>query len=113
MDEKEYFEVLMKKWELVWPRPLPREPIYPFGRVPIFEYLRRRARRRPEKNALIYYGSSMSYGLLDELSERFAFFLASHGFGKGDVVALQLPNCPSLFVTYFGTLKAGCTCALM
>jgi len=113
LDESGYFEVLMKKWELNWPRPLPREPIYPYGQIPLFEYLRKRANDYPEKTALIYYGSRMSYGLLDELSERFAFFLTRQGFGKGDVVAIQLPNCPQFYVTYFGALKAGCICALI
>jgi len=113
LDENSYFEALMRKWELKWPRSLPKEPVYPYGQIPVFDYLRRRAHVHPEKTALIYYGSSLSYGLLDELSERFAFFLNRQGLGKGDVVALQLPNCPQFHITYFGTLKAGCTCALI
>ncbi|MBS7287471.1 MAG: AMP-binding protein [Candidatus Freyarchaeota archaeon] len=113
MDENSYFEALREKWERKWPRSLPKEPIYPYGQIPIFEYLRRRSRSHPERTAIIYYGSKLSYGLLDELSERFAFFLTKQGLGKGDVVAVQLPNCPQLLISYFGVLKAGCVCALI
>jgi acyl-CoA synthetase (AMP-forming)/AMP-acid ligase II/thioesterase domain-containing protein/acyl carrier protein len=40
-------------------------------------------------------GDAVTYGQLDELTEGFARWLAQHGIGGADVVALALPNGPA------------------
>ena len=112
-EEERYLKILLEKWRENWPLPLPVEEVYPHGKVPISEYLRRWARDHPERDAVIFYGSRITYNELNELSDRFACFLKELGVRKGDVVALHLPNCPQLLITYFGSLKAGCIAALM
>ncbi|MDP8003144.1 MAG: AMP-binding protein [Caldisphaera sp.] len=106
--EEEYFEILKSKWNKVWPHPsLPKEVLYPLGKIPIHEYLESFAMRQPSKAFLIYYGKRITYKEIDELSNKLANYLIANGFRKGDKVALVLPNIPSFYIGYFGTFKAG------
>ncbi len=112
--ESLYFEQLEACWRRVWPHPsLPERPVKPFGDLPICHYVTEYARRRPERDCLIYYGRRLSYREVDELSNRFANFLLDMGLKKGDRVALMLPNCPQFYIGYLGTLKAGGVCVLL
>ena len=53
---------------------------------------------------------SMSYRELDELSRNFAAYLQNElGLGKGERVAIMLPNLLQYPVALFGTLRAGLT----
>lgn len=62
MQEEVYFEMLQQKWENAWPHPsLPREPVYPFGRIPLHCYLETFAEKQPEKEYLIFYGTRITY----------------------------------------------------
>ncbi len=69
--------------------------------------LRESARRAPAKTAVILGEIKLSYGQLDELSDRVAANLAAAGLKPGDRVGLQLPNIPRFVIAYFGILKAG------
>ena len=69
--------------------------------------LRESARRSPGKTAVILGETTLSYGQLDELSDRVAVNLAASGLAPGDRVGLQLPNIPQFIIAYFGILKAG------
>jgi long-chain acyl-CoA synthetase len=51
--------------------------------------------------------SRFTYRQLDEASSQFAAALHGLGIGKGDRVALMLPNIPQYVIAYYGTLKAG------
>ncbi|MGL4651463.1 MAG: AMP-binding protein, partial [Caldilineaceae bacterium] len=53
--------------------------------------------------------SRLTYRELDTQSSRFAAALQGIGVKKGDRVAIMLPNCPQVLVSYFGILKAGAT----
>ena len=50
----------------------------------------------------------MTWREFDEKANRFANFLLSRGFGKGDKIAILLMNCLEWLPIYFGVLKAGC-----
>ncbi|MDY6821335.1 MAG: AMP-binding protein [Deferribacterota bacterium] len=113
MEECEYINQLNEKWTKIWPHPsLPKEPKYPFGKIPIHKYLEKYAEIEPSRTYLIYYGRKISYGEIDNLSDRFANYLTSTGFAR-DRVALLLPNIPQFYIAYFGTLKVGGVCALL
>lgn len=90
-----------------WPAAIPREPVYPFGQIPLSAYLRRWAQLQPEKAAVIFYGRSISYAQLDSWSDRCAALLASHGVRQGDRVAVMLANCPQYHIVFFAILKLG------
>src|SRR5260370_27037126 len=50
---------------------------------------------------------TFSYAQVDEISGRVATSLRALGLGRGEKVAVQLPNLPQFLFTYFGILKAG------
>ena len=54
------------------------------------------------------YRVEMTWKEFDEKANRFANFLISRGYGKGDKVAILLMNCLEWLPIYFGVLKAGC-----
>jgi acyl-CoA synthetase (AMP-forming)/AMP-acid ligase II len=87
---------------------IPLEPIYPLGVIPIHKYLAIRAVENPNKTALIYYGTRITYKELNDLSNKFANYLINElKIPKGSGVGIVLPNCPDFYITYYGALKAG------
>lgn len=69
--------------------------------------LEERARAYPDHPALIFKGKRMSYGDYNQAVDRFAAALQDLGVGKGDRVAIHLPNCPQFPIAYYGALRAG------
>ncbi|WP_156425244.1 non-ribosomal peptide synthetase, partial [Mycobacterium sp. GA-1285] len=63
--------------------------------------------RCPEAVALSFEGRSMSYGELDEASNRLAHLLAGRGVGPGERVALLLPRSVEAIVAILAVLKIG------
>ena len=55
----------------------------------------------------------VSFSALDQLSNRFANWLAEAGIGEGDIIAVQLPNCLEAVVIAIGANKAGVAVAPM
>jgi len=108
MNERDYLSKLEALWDKNRPSDLPPEPHYPLGEVPLTEYLRHWAREAPDRPCVIFYGAELTFGQLDDLSDRFASFLAEKGLAKGDRVAVLLPNCPQFLIAFFGILKLGC-----
>jgi len=62
--------------------------------------IERRAQDTPSGIALLHGGERMSFLQLRERAARLAAGLAALGIGKGDVVAMQLPNIPEFVVTH-------------
>jgi len=66
------------------------------------------ARRYPERVAIAYYGSTLSYRELDREVSALAGYLQSHcGLAKGDRVALYLQNSPQFVIAFCAVLRAG------
>ena len=61
-----------------------------------------------ESSADEAYRTEITWGEFNEQANRFANFLLSRGFKKGDKVAILMMNCLEWLPTYFGVLKAGC-----
>ncbi|BBO86205.1 long-chain fatty acid--CoA ligase [Desulfosarcina ovata subsp. sediminis] len=61
----------------------------------------------PEKAAIIFEGRNISYGELNSQATRLASTMTKQGVGKGDRVALYLPNVPEFIICYIATLKIG------
>lgn len=61
-----------------------------------------------DNTAIIYGGDLISYGRLEDCVARTAAMLRHKGVGRGDVVAIVLPNCPEFIYVVFGAwmLKA-------
>jgi long-chain acyl-CoA synthetase len=104
-EEADYLATLHDLWDKAWPEGTPRKPQYPHGEIPLTEYLRAWAKTRPDHPAVIFYGHVTTYAELDAQSDRFAALLMQKGVGKGDRVAVFLPNCPQFHIVFFGILK--------
>lgn len=65
------------------------------------------ARLAPQKEAFVWNDIRMTYGQLDELSNKVANALVEMGIGYGDKVALNCPNLPYFPIVYYGIMKAG------
>jgi long-chain acyl-CoA synthetase len=75
--------------------------------VPLPEFLRRAANRVPDRPAIRFRGTSVSFASLEEAVTRFANSLRALGLEPGDRVGLLLPNCPQMVVATYGALRAG------
>jgi long-chain acyl-CoA synthetase len=64
----------------------------------------------PERPAYSSFGTHLTYAQLDRLSTAFAAFLATEwNLGKGDRLAIMMPNLLQYPIALFGALRAGLT----
>lgn len=71
------------------------------------EITRKTFEELPEKLALAFYGTEITYGELDKLSNEFAHMLIENGMKKGDVLGINTANIPEYVIGILGALKAG------
>ncbi len=95
----------------IWHRHVPKGQSvslnYPITSVDVV--LRTAAHDFPERTALVYLGAEVTFSELWDYSRRFSRALAEMGVGRGDVVAIQLTNCPQFAIAYYGILLSGAT----
>lgn len=96
---------MQRSWISQYDSGVPATIDYPDWTVP--DLLRGSAARFPDSSALLFYGKTISFGELDDLTTRFALALRALGVSHGDRVALMLPNIPQAVIGYYGVLKAG------
>ncbi|PIE47637.1 MAG: long-chain fatty acid--CoA ligase [Gammaproteobacteria bacterium] len=65
--------------------------------------------RYPNRVAFECMGASITYRELDTYSRQMAAYIQSLGLGKGDKIALMMPNVLQYPITMIGILRAGCT----
>lgn len=87
-----------------WPDGVPRTFTLP--RTPLTYNLEVSAVRYPEKTAISYYGSRLSYGRLKSEAEALAGYLQQCGVKKGDRVLLYMQNSPQFIIAYYAVLRA-------
>ncbi len=66
----------------------------------------------PDREAVRFQNTRMTYAVLRERAERFAAALRRNGVRPGDRVALMLPNLPQTVVAFWGVMKAGATAVM-
>jgi amino acid adenylation domain-containing protein len=66
------------------------------------------AERRPEQTAIVYRQERLSYGELEETSNRLAHLLKEAGCKRGDRVGFLIPKTPAAIGAILGILKADC-----
>jgi len=96
---------LQKPWFKFWPEVVPKHIKYP--EVPLFEFLKKTARKYPDNTAIVYFDKEITYKELDSATDKFATALSDLGVKKGDKIALFLPNVPQFVISYYGTIKIG------
>ncbi|WP_374256281.1 acyl-CoA synthetase [Aquabacterium sp.] len=70
-------------------------------------FLTRTARIYPNRVAIIYGDLRQTWADTDARCRRLASALIKHGVGKGDTVAVMLPNVPAMFEAHFGVPMTG------
>jgi long-chain acyl-CoA synthetase len=73
------------------------------------ELLEGSAERYPEREALVFADTRLSYAQVNGAANQVANLLVERGIRQGDKVALSCPNLPYFTIVYFGILKAGAT----
>ena len=71
------------------------------------------AARYPDNIALVSDGESLTYAEMNGRSNRYARWAMAQGLGKGDAIALLMPNRAEYLCAWFGFAKAGCITALL
>ena len=79
----------------------------PYPERTLLEFLDDAVAQRPGAPALLFKGSTMSWGELATRSDACASALAALGVRAGDRVAVVLPNCPQFFIVELATWKLG------
>jgi long-chain acyl-CoA synthetase len=78
-----------------------------YPRLAAHELLGIPANAFPDKAALTFYGTEMTFWELREQVLRMANALGRLGVRKGDRVGLHLPNCPQYPIAYYAALSLG------
>ncbi len=73
----------------------------------LYDLFRNAVEEHRGKTALTFYGTEFAFERLHALVEKMAASLAAAGVGKGDRVALMLPNCPQYVISFFATVRLG------
>ena len=87
-----------------WPKRLPHSITPPA--TSLWDNLETSARRYPNKAALVFFGTVLTYAQLLQKAERLAQCLRGLGVEKGDRVMLCMQNCPQLVIAHFAILRA-------
>jgi fatty-acyl-CoA synthase len=67
----------------------------------------------PDKTAFVFEGVDLTYRQFEERANRVANWAMSQELKSGDVVALDLENCPDFAAVWFGLSKIGVATALI
>jgi len=76
-------------------------------RVAVHELIQIPANTYPDKAALNFFGTEITFLELRGLVMRFANALGSLGVQKGERVGIHLPNCPQYPIAYYAALSLG------
>ncbi len=76
-------------------------------RFPIHELIQIPANAYPDKAALTFYGTEMTFWELRQQILRMANALGALGVQKGERVGIHLPNCPQYLIAYYAVLSLG------
>jgi acyl-CoA synthetase (AMP-forming)/AMP-acid ligase II len=95
-----------KPWVKNYDRNVP--PALKYEEMTFAEKFREVVDKYPDKTAIIYMGSKLTYRELDELSNQLASYFIKLGLRPNDVVGLHMPNVPAHYISIIAVQKAGC-----
>ena len=87
-----------------WPQRLPHSITVPA--TSLWHNLATSAARFPDKAALVFFGSVITYREFAAQVDRLAGTLHALGVRRGDRVVLDMQNCPQLVISHFAILRA-------
>ncbi len=79
----------------------------PYPSRTLVDYLADAALERTDRPAILFKGSTITWGALERLSDACACAFDALGIRRGDRIALLLPNCPQFLIAQFGAWKLG------
>ena len=88
-----------------WPKRVPHS--IPLPETTLWHNLETSAQRYPHKPAVVFLGTTLTYGELKDRVLRVATYLHGLGVAQGDRVVLCMQNCPQLIITHFAILRLG------
>ena len=102
-----------KPWLTHYDEGMPTSIDYP--RIPLDRLLTDTTAKHPEHAAILFgamvgsrlMDAKLTYRQLDDAVNRFAAGLQAMGVGKGDRVAIMLPNCPQFVIAAYATWRIG------
>ena len=94
-----------RPWQRHYDHSVPLTIRYP--RIPLHELLSIPANSYPDKPALNFYGTEMTFWELRHFVLRMANALGNLGVRKGDRVGMNLPNCPQYLIANYAALFLG------
>ena len=94
-----------KPWLKFYEPHVPEHIAYPETTLPAI--LADMADKYPQHPAIIYKDRLLSFREFNAAVDRFAAALQGLGVGKGDRVAIHLPNCPQFPIAFYATLRIG------
>jgi len=71
------------------------------------QMLEESTKRFPDNIAFIHEKCRMNYTELNMAANALAHYFRGLGIGKGDKIAIMLPNCPEFIISYFAAQKLG------
>ena len=74
----------------------------------IVSLFKKQVELRPDKVAVVYQDKKYTYREVDTISNYIAYYLASKGLGREDVVAILIPRSEWMAIASLGVMKAGC-----
>ena len=83
------------------------QPTIRYPRLPLHELLAIPTNSFPDKAALNFYGTEITFSQLHERVLRMANALGALGVKKGDRVGMHLPNCPQFVIANYAILMLG------
>jgi long-chain acyl-CoA synthetase len=95
-----------KPWLKHYDSHVPEKLNYPWTSV--IDMFRKSFREVPDKAAIIYMDTVITFSELDKWSNKFANLLLEKGVKPGDVVGLNMPNIPAYLISFVGAQKVGC-----
>jgi long-chain acyl-CoA synthetase len=75
--------------------------------ITLGKQLERNAKSLPEKTAIVFHDTKLTYRQLNEAVNRIATGLMRRGMNKGDRIGLMLPRTPELVIGFLAAAKAG------
>ena len=96
----------VKPWLKFYDPHVPEKLDYPQKLYP--EMFQEAVEKDPDKVAVHYAGTSITFAEMDRMSNSLANFLKAMDVQPGEVVGVNLPNVPAYYIAIIGILKAGC-----
>lgn len=96
---------MSKIWLKNYPKGVPEHIDYP--NATMYQVFEKSAKKWSNNTALIFMGKKISYAQLKDQADILSVALHELGIKKGDRVAIFMPNCPQVVISYLATLRLG------